>query len=64
MSHSFTNCNIYQCLEEVHDTGRVRMQYGTNFAVFSRSESSIPDLGDKTNNMRQVLIIGMNPHLE
>ena len=23
---------------------------------FSRSESSIPDLGDKTNNMRQVLI--------
>ena len=56
MSLSFTNCNIYQCLEEVHDTGRVRMQYGTNFAVFSRSESSIPALGDKTNNMRQILI--------
>ena len=55
ISHEFRHCNFHQCLKELHNTGRVRMQYGTNFAVFSRSESSIPNLGNKLIKIQQQL---------
>tara|TARA_Y100000589_G_scaffold73713_1_gene66869 strand:- start:2096 stop:2785 length:690 start_codon:yes stop_codon:yes gene_type:complete len=56
ISHEFLNCNLQQCLEELHGTGRIRMQYGTNFAVFSRSESSIPNIKAKFKKMSRKLL--------
>ena len=64
ISHQFVNCNLQQCLEEVHNTGRVRMQYGTNFAVFSRSESSISAFGDKISRMQKRLFNRNHSHFK
>ena len=64
ISHEFNECNLNECLEELHHTGRIRMTYGTNFAIFSRSESAVPALGHKINQMNEALLNNNQPVLK
>ena len=64
ISYNFSNCNLQECLEELHSTGRIRMQYGTDFAIFSRSESAVPLLGDKISKVNEKFLLKKQPRFD